>query len=463
MQLRHIFLLAVLFLAIQAPAQKNLLRFLSSQKGSFELQLLNKETKLVPTPAGLTCTDSRHNYMVNDGVLYFQISGTGKLFKVDSTLGPIRLDNTCYEGYNFGSYSYVRNNKFYNLGGWGFWQFNSGLRYFDTTSKEWFREPISKEVKMALHMNAIVYPDKAKDLIYVFYQFYPNSYFKIDSEKKNDTVYLQCLNLKTKDWWKEPKIINDQIFQETVINTNAIILPGLGLLTESYNHMYLLNPDTEKLYEIENETGGTIANYIVNKSNAYFYNNGKLNIYNTQQDSLISLTLSTNKFVELEKPLLKKITPKLTDKISLTQLLYGSSILALILVIAFLIVKLKSYQKMQQTFAGNGLHKKSIEVNKQVEFSDNLTEAEKSVLDILYEFSKQGEPTSIDQINRALGVKNKEVTIQNKLRSDTLQMINKKFMVFASTSDVLVEREKTALDKRVYQYKLNERYLNKIK
>jgi hypothetical protein len=42
-------------------------------------------------------------------------------------------------------------------------------------------------------------------------------------------------------------------------------------------------------------------------------------------------------------------------------------------------------------------------------------------------------------------------------------MINKKFMVFASTSDTLVEREKTALDKRVYQYKLNERYLNKIK
>jgi hypothetical protein len=445
------------------PAQKNLLRFLSSQKGSFELQLLNKETKLVQKPVGLTCTDSRHNYMVNNGTLYFQISGTGKLFKVDSTLGAIRLDNTCYEGYNFGSYSYIRNNKFYNLGGWGFWQFNSGLRYFDTTSKEWFREPISKEVKLALHMNAIAYPDKAKDLIYVFYQFYPNSYFKFQTEMKNDTVYLQCLNLATNDWWKEPKIINDQIFQETVINTNALILPGLGVLTESYNHMYLLNPATEKLYEIENEMGGTIANYIVNKSNIYFYNEGKLNIYNAQLDSLVSLTLSANKFTEVAKPLLKKISPKLSDKINVTQFLYGGLILLFILVIGFLSMKLNRLRKFQQTAAGNGFHKKAIEVNKQLEFSDNLTETEKSVIDILYEFSKQGEPTSIDQINRALGVKNKEVTIQNKLRSDTLQMINKKFMVFASTSDILVEREKTALDKRVYQYKLNERYLNKIK
>ncbi len=463
MRLRLIYILLLFLLTNQAPAQKNLLRFLSSQKGSFELQLLNKETRLVPTPTGLTCTNSRHNYMVNNGALYFQISGTGKLFKVDSTLGPIRLDNTCYEGYNFGCYSYIRNNKFYNLGGWGFWQFNSGLRYFDTTSKEWFRQPISKEVKMALHMNAIVYPDKAKDLVYVFYQFYPNSYFKFQTEIKNDTVYLQCLNLATNDWWKEPKIINDQIFQETVINTNTLILPGLGVLTESYNHMYLINPTTEKLYEIENETGGTIANYIVNKSNIYFYNDGKLNIYNAQLDSLVSLKLSANKFTEVAKPLIKKITPTLRDKINITELLYGVAILLLMLVVVFLFIKLKRLRLLQQTASGNGFNKKSIEVNKQLDFSDNLTETEKSVLDILYEFSKQGEPTSIDQINRALGVKNKEVTIQNKLRSDTLQMINKKFMVFASTSDILVEREKTALDKRVYQYKLNERYLNKIK
>jgi hypothetical protein len=211
MRMRQLYLLLILLIASRVPAQKNLLQFLAKQKGSFELQLLNKETKLVPTPVGLTCTDSRHVYMVNNGQLYFQITGTGKLFKVDSTLGAIRLDNTCYEGYNFGAYSFIRNNKFFNLGGWGFWQFNSGLRYFDTTSKEWFREPISKEVQMALHMNAVVYPDLNHDRIYVMYQAYPNSYYKLPTEQKNDTVYLQCLNLETNDWWNEPKIINDKI------------------------------------------------------------------------------------------------------------------------------------------------------------------------------------------------------------------------------------------------------------
>lgn len=463
MRLRQLYLIAILFLANQALAQKNLLRYLATQKGSFELYLLNREKKLIPTPPGLTCTESTQNYMVNNGELYFQISGTGKLYKVDSTLGPLRLDNTCYEGYNFGSYSYIRNNKFYNLGGWGFWQFNSGLRYFDTTSKEWFREPISKEVKMAVHMNALVYPDKVNDRIYVFYQFYPNSYFKLESDKKNDTVYLQCLNLATNDWWAEPKIINDHIFQETVNNTNALILPGLGVLTESYNHMYLLNPVTEKLYEIENEIGGTIENYIVNKNNIYFYNDEKLNIYNIQQDSIISLPLSSAKFSEVQKPLIKKINTSFWKKVNKEILLFSGALFALCLVIILLIIKNNRLRKLHQTQSGIGLHKKSIEINKQLLFTDNLTEAEKSVIDILYEFSKKGEPTSIDQINRALGVKNKEVTIQNKLRSDTLQMINKKFMVFASTSDILVEREKTALDKRVYQYKINERYLNKIK
>jgi hypothetical protein len=463
MRLRHIYIILFLFVTLHATAQKNLLRYLANQKGAFELQLLNKETKLVPTPIGITCFDSRHDYFVNDGKLYLQINGTGKLFTIDSSLALTRLDNTCYEGYNYGSYSYIRNNKIYNLGGWGFWQFNSGLRYFDTTSKEWFREPINKEVQLAKHMNALVYPDKENDLIYVAYESYPNSYIKSTSDIKNDTIYMQCLDLKTNNWWETPKIFNDKIFLETVLNTNSMVLPGLGILTESYNHLYLINPVTQKLYEIENEIGGTIMNYVASKNGLYFYKDEKLHIYNPQLDSLVSLPLSMSKFSEVRKPLYKKIAPSFSDKIKLNQLPYMIALLLLFTISVVLFFKNKSLRKMQQTIVGSGFHKKSIEVNKQLEFSDNLTETEKSVLDILVEYSKQGAPTSIDQINRALGVKNKEVTIQNKLRSDTLQMINKKFMVFASTNDTLVEREKTALDKRVYQYKLNERYLNKIK
>jgi hypothetical protein len=392
-----------------------------------------------------------------------QINGTGKLFTIDSSLALTRLDNTCYEGYNYGSYTYIRNNKIYNLGGWGFWQFNSGLRYFDTTSKEWFREPINKEVQLAKHMNALVYPDKVNDVIYVAYHVYPNSYIKNPSDVKNDTIYMQCLDLKTNNWWNTPKILSDKIFLETILNTNSLVLPGLGILTESYNHMYLINPANQKLYEIENEIGGTIMNYVASKNGLYFYKDDKLHIYNPQLDSIVSLPLSMTKFSEVAKPLYKNITPNFSEKLDLTKLLFSCAIALLFVIIVVLFFKNKHLQKIQQTITAGGLHKKSIEVNKQVEFSDNLTEIEKSVLDILVEYSKQGAPTSIDQINRALGVKNKEVTIQNKLRSDTLQMINKKFMVFASTNDTLVEREKTALDKRVYQYKLNERYLNKIK
>jgi hypothetical protein len=463
MRLRQLFLILILLVASRVTAQKNLLQFLAKQKGSFELQLLNKETKLVPTPVGLTCSDSWHDYFVNDGKLYLQINGTGKLFTIDSSLALTRLDNTCYEGYNYGSYTYIRNNKIYNLGGWGFWQFNSGLRYFDTTSKEWFREPINKEVQLAKHMNALVYPDKVNDAIYVAYHVYPNSYIKNPSDVKNDTIYMQCLDLKTNNWWNTPKILSDKIFLETILNTNSLVLPGLGILTESYNHMYLINPANQKLYEIENEIGGTIMNYVASKNGLYFYKDDKLHIYNPQLDSIVSLPLSMTKFSEVAKPLYKNITPNFSEKLDLTKLLFSCAIALLFVIIVVLFFKNKHLQKIQQTITAGGLHKKSIEVNKQVEFSDNLTEIEKSVLDILVEYSKQGAPTSIDQINRALGVKNKEVTIQNKLRSDTLQMINKKFMVFASTNDILVEREKTALDKRVYQYKLNERYLNKIK
>jgi hypothetical protein len=204
-------------------------------------------------------------------------------------------------------------------------------------------------------------------------------------------------------------------------------------------------------------------NYAASNNSLFFYNQGKLNFYNPQLDSLVSMPLSSVKFSDLSKPLIKKLSVSKWKAYNLQLMVLLATLLILCIVIFILIDKNKKLHKLHQNQASNGLYKRQIEVNKQILFSDNLTETEKSVIDILYEFSKKGEPTSIDQINRALGVKNKEVTIQNKLRSDTLQMINKKFMVFASISDALIEREKTTLDKRVYQYKLNERYLNKIK
>ena len=341
MRLRQLFLILILLVASRVTAQKNLLQFLAKQKGSFELQLLNKETKLVPTPVGLTCSDSRHDYFVNDGKLYLQINGTGKLFTIDSSLALTRLDNTCYEGYNYGSYTYIRNNKIYNLGGWGFWQFNSGLRYFDTTSKEWFREPINKEVQLAKHMNALVYPDKVNDVIYVAYHVYPNSYIKNPSDVKNDTIYMQCLDLKTNNWWNTPKILSDKIFLETILNTNSLVLPGLGILTESYNHMYLINPANQKLYEIENEIGGTIMNYVASKNGLYFYKDDKLHIYNPQLDSIVSLPLSMTKFSEVAKPLYKNITPNFSEKLDLTKLLFSCAIALLFVIIVVLFFKNK--------------------------------------------------------------------------------------------------------------------------
>lgn len=106
---------------------------------------------------------------------------------------------------------------------------------------------------------------------------------------------------------------------------------------------------------------------------------------------------------------------------------------------------------------------KPLEVDKTSPFLSALNEQERSVLEIILNNSSVGEYTSIDQINHVLGSKNKDATIQNKLRSDCLQMINKKFGVYASTNDALVERERTEFDKRVYQYQINRRYIKKLK
>jgi hypothetical protein len=84
-------------------------------------------------------------------------------------------------------------------------------------------------------------------------------------------------------------------------------------------------------------------------------------------------------------------------------------------------------------------------------------------LKILTENAINNKKTSIFEINNVLGVSRKNYKIQNNIRAELLASINKKFMAFAITNDLLIIRERTILDKRFFEYDLNNKYSKKIK
>jgi hypothetical protein len=103
-----------------------------------------------------------------------------------------------------------------------------------------------------------------------------------------------------------------------------------------------------------------------------------------------------------------------------------------------------------------------IDVQKPI-FRDNLTELENVVLEVLIANALKDEKTTVTEINHALGLSKKTIRLQNNIRASTLLMINKKFMVFSGTKDELIQKERTAFDKRIYEYFIQKKYLAKVK
>lgn len=105
----------------------------------------------------------------------------------------------------------------------------------------------------------------------------------------------------------------------------------------------------------------------------------------------------------------------------------------------------------------------SIEETTQTKkFIDLLDANESSVISKLAENYKAGKKTSIDEINKILGIDKRPYKIANNIRADGLKMINKKFMNFSASTDELIIRERSTFDKRFFEYTLNQRYVNKV-
>ena len=96
-------------------------------------------------------------------------------------------------------------------------------------------------------------------------------------------------------------------------------------------------------------------------------------------------------------------------------------------------------------------------------FRQNITEVEKSLLDLLIANTSKNEMTTVTQMNQVLGIANKDTKIQNNIRSNTIQSINKKFNLYSALPDELIEKQRTEFDKRFFEYQIQRKYLNKVK
>ena len=95
-------------------------------------------------------------------------------------------------------------------------------------------------------------------------------------------------------------------------------------------------------------------------------------------------------------------------------------------------------------------------------FFESLTVIEKELIEVLYENHLKGSLISTKLINKIIGVQNKDTMTQNKNRSDYFLKINQKFKFATHKELPLIIKTRDELDKRQFNYGLQETYLSEL-
>lgn len=125
-------------------------------------------------------------------------------------------------------------------------------------------------------------------------------------------------------------------------------------------------------------------------------------------------------------------------------------ILTIVVILFFFIVKSRK-QKLQQTANPQGFSNRL-----------SLTEKEKDLIKLMANNTGENRFTSIDEINKILGLTNKNTVIQKKQRSDVINSINKKFSLLRVNTTGVIGKKRSDFDKRSFEYYIDSSCFTEI-
>lgn len=402
----------------------------------------------------------------NRQILFYE-NGSGRLLKLDSSGKLERIDRSIFGGERFGAEVFVFHDTLFSIGGYGFWQVNGALRYFDEKTHEWSVLRTNDHSPVANGVNGYYFYDRKKGKLYCIFNEYPQEYLlRDDQRKQEEKLLLQVLDLRTKQWSKEPLVINSFIARE-IGDLRIIHKSNAGLFIQSKFHGQTFEMDFEQnaLYETDDEFVTHMSQ--LNKSIPFhllFLSDSSLCFFDLAKDSLIQLnTITLRK--QKKASLYEEEADSYSGFLSKEQLIIGLIILNLLTVVCFVIfygnVK-RRFRRSQKATEEMVNHPVFLERKKMTHFIDLLNDLELQIVNTLSKNHKVGKNTSIDEINKLIGIDKRPYKIKNNIRAEVLKIINNKFMDFSNITEDLIERERSDFDKRYFEYKLNERYSTKL-
>ena len=427
--------------------------------------------KIVTLPKEYKCYTGHHHYLWFNKKLVIQVDGSGKLYEVSPDKPAKRMDNTCYEGYNFMAFNFIYKDTLFSLGGYGFWMDNGQLRYYDEKNSEWFLMATGKTLPFN-RVKSKFYYDVADKKIYLLFQ-HPILLSADKSQNRDDANYVQCLDLLTKRWWNDPLPLNKKL--DSIVNnitefSRAGFHTKQGLLMDLDFEFNLYDFKNNKVKDIRPAKKAIIFNSISRPfDKLLFSKDSSLQLFNSLTGEIDSIPFGNADLIDTDIPIYLPL-PRKEKEVKDSQQLVSFSLVAILLLLTGLVIM--RFKKMRQKIA---LLTMQAEANKETNqpegiliqhkqsFKANLTEPENNLLELLINNSLIDVMTSVNQMNQVLGLGKKPVKIQNNLRAAAVLMINKKFKAYSDFPDDMLEKHRTEFDKRFFEYTIQRKYLSKIR
>ncbi len=372
--------------------------------------------------------------------IYVRFDATGFIFKLvnlsDSLATFKRIDRTVNFNYCIRSFNFISGDGIYNYGGYGFWKSNGMIRKYDPKSREWSIVKTNEEIPPQLFkINSPWFNFKTENL-FIPFRVDINASLKIGESTIGEiTPTSYKLNLKNNEW----EVLGNTSAETLRILKDATLYLSTykGLLVLGFEQLYLFDFENNRILKSDDNIFGQSFMRISDQSSIYHL--GKT-LYSSsfQTGKMDSIELDLDSFRYTGKPIYTKIIDYRSAWIG------GISFAILLLSISiYLIAKRKKASHRLRT-------------NENKNFKFDFSDTEKGLIQMLLAKSKSNQTATINEINYVLGVKDKNIGLQKKARSEVFNSVNEKFKFISDWDEPLVQSIRSESDKRYFEYMIRK-------
>ena len=454
-----------------------ILKKLSSCTGYVLVYSQNKQSLVDLSDLPDNFNTEGYNLVKDPSGLYVFPQGTGRIYKLDTSQGIYRwqrIDDTHYTGYNFHSIGFSLDSVFYSFGGQGFWNTNGILRNYNVFSKQWDAILLSENIHWRKNKDGIFFIDTANKTLTLNAMSSPShEVLKNDNaEKRKEGLYQ--LSIKTGDWTKLGKMRDTSCYIVATLPW-GVLVDYASVMDFANNRYFALSKKTKDkiiaIFSSKSDVHSAIASFAID---SVLYVGVQFHPY----DSVI---ISRDDLIDTGIPIYTPVKPP-----GILERIEAESMLVVILgfVSSFLGLMLYKAKKSQTTPAVETLNTPTVEPlsastdsTKAVAAPESekhptsfrstrilelLEERERSLLEFLFNHSADERLTSIDEINKVLGVQNRSVEIQKRMRSDLIGSINQKLNIITKDKRPVVDKQRSEFDKRSFEYFIHPAHMELV-